>query len=138
MAGVNNRVRRCVFNRCVALAAERGLPFIGLAHKMGKELFPPLFRKHGGPFIINMGPLGGWNLAVKEAEDIYDCLSRSNDFEVCVPGTCPSVLVHALYLCVDSCSPCSIHVTSPALLHTESVGRSRGTPYPRRHLLACT
>lgn len=53
---------------------------------MGKELFPPLFREHGTAYMIDMGPLGGWNLALNQATDIYDCLSRSDDFEVCVPG----------------------------------------------------
>lgn len=68
-------------------AVEKGLPLIGNAHKMGKELFPPLFKKHGTAFMINMGPLGGWNLALSQASDIFDCLSRADDFEVSVPGT---------------------------------------------------
>jgi hypothetical protein len=67
-------------------AGEKGLPFIGNAHKMGKELFPPLFEKHGGPFMIDLGPLGGWCLAINNAEDIFECLSRSDDFDVSVPG----------------------------------------------------
>lgn len=38
--------------------------------------------------MIDVGPLGGWNLALNKATDIYDCLSRSDDFEVSVPGMC--------------------------------------------------
>ena len=99
MSVARTKSHKTILNRFIVFAAERGLPFIGLAHKMGKELFPPLFEKHGGPFYINMGPLGGWNLAIKEAEDVYDCLSRYDDFEVCVPGIHPFLVALPLYLC---------------------------------------
>lgn len=76
---------------------------------MGKELFPPLFRKHGSAFMINMGPLGGWNLALNRASDICECLSRADDFEVCVPGMLSCIKPHVIQRAMTSTASGSHH-----------------------------
>jgi hypothetical protein len=78
-----------VLKRKPCRAAEKGLPILGNAHKMGKGLFPPLFEKYGSTFMINMGPLGGWNLAVKDQDVIQECLTRNDDFGLAWPGVHP-------------------------------------------------
>lgn len=71
-------------------AVEKGLPFLGvtldvLRPEYELELF---FEKHGSDAInLNLGPSGGWILALQTVEDLQECsISKGKDMYTKWPG----------------------------------------------------
>jgi hypothetical protein len=70
-------------------AVEEGWPVVGMApelvkRKMGMDY---LFRKHGGPFVMNSGFLGGQAVCLRDLDAIFEVqLQKADALEISLPG----------------------------------------------------
>jgi hypothetical protein len=70
-------------------AVEEGWPFVGMAPELLKLQFgaDPLFDKHGGPFVINAGVLGGRAVCLRDADAILEVqLQKADVLEISLLG----------------------------------------------------
>jgi hypothetical protein len=69
-------------------AVEEGWPVVGMAPELLKRQFgmEHLFHKHGGPFVINAGCLGGRAVCLRDLDAILEVQQKADALTIHLPG----------------------------------------------------
>jgi hypothetical protein len=84
-----DRVRSVPVRSLCLYAAEEGWPFVGMAPELLNWQFgvDHLFDKHGGPFVINAGFLGGRAVCFRDVDAILEAsLQKADVLEITLQG----------------------------------------------------